>query len=261
MHVTLLGTGTSTGVPVIGCECRVCRSADGRDKRARCSVHIEARGLHLIIDTGPDFRQQALRYDLRRLDAVLYTHAHFDHTAGIDDLRPFLFGNPAAIPCYARDNTAAVLETTHHYIFGDRSYPGVPDLALHVVDGLFQVRGRYEPHARVDVLPIEALHGDLPIYGYRIGRFAYVTDASYLPESSYRRLEGLDVLVLNALRLEPHPTHFHVEAAVAAARRIGARRTYFTHMTHTLLHTEFEAALPAGMAPAYDGLSFTLPDE
>ena len=257
LRVTLLGTGTSTGVPVIGCTCRVCRSSDPRDKRTRCACYIEANGLGILIDTGPDFRQQALREGIRRLDAVLYTHHHFDHVAGIDDLRPFFFENDRAIPCYAPPNTARALYRMYAYIFADGTYPGVPRLRLHAVEGPFEVTSRYGDGGRVRVEPIEVLHGELPMYGYRIGRFAYLTDASRIPETSYERLRDLDVLVLDALRERPHPTHFSIDEAIRVARRIGARQTYFIHMTHDVLHAEVDARLPEGINLAYDGLWFT----
>ncbi|MDX1548754.1 MAG: MBL fold metallo-hydrolase [Rhodothermales bacterium] len=265
LRVTLLGTGTSTGVPVIGCRCRTCCSSDARDRRMRCACHVavEAPGggpaLHLVIDTGPDFRQQALRAGIPRVDAVLFTHHHFDHVAGLDDLRPFFFGNKAPIPCYARPNTARVLRDRFRYIFEDGSYPGVPRLALHAVEEAFTVASRYgdaAPPARV--VPVEVFHGDLPMYGYRLGRFAYLTDTNRIPEASYALLGDLDVLVLDALRHAPHPTHLSLDEAVAEAQRIGARQTYFIHMTHNVLHAEDDAALPPGINLAYDGLAFTV---
>lgn len=256
LKVTLLGTGTSTGIPVIGCQCRVCQSADPHDARTRCACHIEAGGLSLIIDTGPDFRQQAIREDIRRVDAVLFTHHHFDHVVGLDDLRPFFFGNRTPIPCFARGNTVAVLQRMFQYIFGDGSYPGVPLLALNEVDGPFEVQSRYTPDAAVQITPINVFHGELPLFGYRVGRFAYLTDTSHIPETSFALLKDLDVLVLDALRHEPHPTHFTIEDAVETAQRIGARQTYLIHMTHSILHTEENARLPDGIALGYDGLQF-----
>ena len=257
LKVTLLGTGTSTGVPVIGCTCRVCRSADPRDARTRTSCYVEVGGVHLVIDTGPDFRRQALRENIRRVDAVLFTHHHFDHIVGLDDLRPFFFDNRTPIPCYARPNTAAVLREMFRYIFRDGSYPGVANLALHEVEGAFRVQSRYTTDVAA-IEPIDVFHGDLPLYGYRIGRFAYLTDTSRIPEESFHRLQGLDVLVLDALRHEPHRTHFTIEEAVAMAQRIGARQTYFVHMTHSVLHAEEDACLPEGIALGYDGLSFSV---
>ena len=256
LRVTLLGTGTSTGVPVIGCPCRVCTSDDPRDRRLRCAAYVEVAGQGIIIDTGPDFRRQALRTGIKRVDAVLFTHHHFDHVVGLDDLRPFFFRNRRPIPCYARANTAGVLQTMFPYIFRDGSYPGVPRLELCAVDGAFEVPNRYGDGPHVQIQPVEVLHGDLPMHGYRIGAFAYLTDTSRIPETSFAQLEGLDVLVLDALRHEPHPTHFTFDEAVAAARRIGARQTYFIHMTHNVLHAEEDARLPEGIALGYDGLSF-----
>jgi len=257
MRVTLLGTGTSTGVPVIGCSCRVCRSPDARDRRTRCACHIETGGLSLLIDTGPDFRLQALRERIDRIDAVLFTHHHFDHIAGLDDLRPYFFEIRTPMPCYARPNTAAVLRRMFRYIFeSDGSYPGVPRLELCAVEAAFDVESRYKPRPPVRVVPIEVVHGTMPMFGYRVGRFAYLTDTNHIPEASYRLLDDLDVLVLDALRHEKHPTHFTISEAVAVARRIGARQTYLTHLTHSILHAEDDARLPDGIALGYDGLSF-----
>ncbi len=263
LRVTLLGTGTSTGVPVIGCRCRVCTSDDPRDTRTRCAAHVEiqtpAGPLHFVIDTGPDFRQQALRHAIPRVDAVLFTHHHFDHVVGIDDLRPYFFDNRAPIPCYADAGTAATLRQMFQYIF-DRTYPGASLLELHEVEGPFTVRGRYEPAAAVEVVPLRAFHGALPVLGYRIGRFAYLTDVSRVPEETLAQLDGLDVLVLDALRRTPHPTHFSIGEAVAVAERVGARQTYFTHMTHNVLHAEEDALLEREAGPTvalgYDGLTF-----
>jgi phosphoribosyl 1,2-cyclic phosphate phosphodiesterase len=256
LTVTLLGTGTSTGVPVIGCSCEVCTSDDRRDDRTRTSCLVETDGLGIVIDTGPDFRNQALREDIERVDAVLYTHHHFDHVAGLDDLRPYFFRQREPIPCFAGAGTARVLRSMFEYIFADGSYPGTPDLDLREIDGPFAVHARGNDGISVQVTPVEVLHGRLPMFGYRIGRFAYLTDTSHIPEASYALLEDLDVLVLDALRQEAHPTHFTVEEAVATALRIGARQTYFVHMTHTVLHERDNADLPAGIDFGYDGLRF-----
>ncbi|NND71136.1 MAG: MBL fold metallo-hydrolase [Rhodothermales bacterium] len=254
MRVTLLGTGTSTGVPVIGCDCDVCTSEDPRDTRMRCSCLIEVNGMSLLIDSGPDFRQQALSYGIKRVDAVLYTHHHFDHVAGMDDLRPFLFGNRLPIPCYARPNTSSVLRKMYNYIFSDGSYPGVPRLELKDLCGPFSMTGRYEPKSSITVTPIEVIHGELELYGYRIGDFAYVTDTNNIPDSSIEQLRNLDVLVLDALRDQPHPMHFTIDEAVQTATRIGAKKTYFIHMTHTVSHAATEKRLPENIHLAYDGL-------
>jgi phosphoribosyl 1,2-cyclic phosphate phosphodiesterase len=254
MKVTLLGTGTSTGVPVIGCTCRVCTSPDLRDRRTRCACLVEMGPMRILIDTGPDFRMQALQHGIRRVDAVLYTHHHFDHIVGVDDLRPFLFDNRTPIPCYARANTARVMRTMFSYIFEDGTYPGVPQLRMIEVAGPFRAPNRYGDGPAVEVIPVEAWHGDLPLFGYRIGAFAYLTDVNRIPEASFSLLHGLEVLVLDALRHDPHPTHFTLAEAVDTARRIGARHTWFIHMTHNLLHAEEEARLPPGLHLGFDGL-------
>lgn len=258
MQVTLLGTGTSTGVPVIGCDCRVCTSPDARDKRLRCSCVVEVNGVTIVIDTGPDFRHQALRHGLRHVDGVLFTHHHFDHIVGLDDLRPFLFRNDRPIPCFARDNTFSVIRGMFEYIFQDGTYPGVPDLGLHMIDGPFSVESRKDPSRRVKVIPLDVQHGDLPLFGYRIGAFAYLTDTNYIPGATLEQLQGLDVLVLDALREEYHPTHYSIDEAVAVAGRIGARQTYFVHMTHSILHAETDSRLPDGVNLGHDGLTFTV---
>lgn len=258
LRITLLGTGTSVGIPVIGCTCRVCTSTDPRDRRARCACWIQAGDLHLVIDTGPDFRSQVLTYGIPKLDAVLYTHHHFDHTAGLEDLRPFCFRVAEALPCYARPNIAREIRDSRRYIFCEGTYPGIPHLDLCEVTEPFPVTSRYGSYGTVQVIPIEVLHGDLPMFGYRVGRFAYLTDTSQIPERSYEQLQGVDVLVLDALRHEPHQMHFTFNEAIQAAQRIGARQTYFTHMTHTILHEEQERSLPEGIHLAYDGLTIEI---
>ena len=260
MTVTLLGTGTSTGVPVIGCTCPVCQSDDPHDTRTRCACYIDANGLGLLIDTGPDFRQQALREGFERIDAVLYTHHHFDHVVGLDDLRPFFFRNRAPLPCYAAPNTATVLRSNYDYIFGADPYPGAPRVTLHEVTTPFRVHSRHGEAVSARVIPIELYHGDLLVYGYRVNRFAYLTDVSRIPDTSFTHLDDLEVLVLDALRPESHPTHFSFDEAVSVAQRIGARQTYFIHMTHGALHAEADAALPDGINLGYDGLMFCVAD-
>lgn len=255
LDVTLLGTGTSTGVPIIGCSCRVCTSENPRDRRTRSSCLVKAGDMHILIDTGPDFREQALREQFKRVDAVLYTHHHFDHVAGMDDLRPFLFDNKTPIPCYTHPISEKVLKNNFPYIFKDGTYPSVPRLTLEPVEKPFTVHSRYED-ASVQVIPISVQHGDLPIYGFRIGRFAYLTDTSHIPEESYALLKNLDVLILDGLRHRPHRTHFSISEATAVAQRVGARETYFTHITHDVLHQEVEASLPPRIHLGYDGLSF-----
>lgn len=258
LRVTLLGTGTSTGVPVVGCTCAVCTSDDPRNRRLRCAAWIEVDGLSLLIDAGPDIRRQALAAGIRRVDAILYTHYHYDHVAGIDDLRPFCFDRPDAIPAYAHPETLTILEHLFGYVFGDERYPSAPRLALHEASAPFVVSGR-NGHTRVPVTPLEVWHGDMRVNGYRIGGFAYVTDVNHIPDDALRLLEGVDTLVLDALRHEPHPTHYSVGEAINVARAIGARRTYFTHLTHSMDHAVEDARLPDGISLGYDGLSFSVP--
>ena len=248
-RVTFLGTGTSHGVPIIGCRCAVCRSADPRDNRLRPSIHLDVDGgPGLLVDTSTDLRQQALRYDITRVDAVLFTHSHADHVMGLDELRRFNAITQRGIPVYADARTGAELTRIFAYAFRPPTGPGggVPQLGLTEIDGPFEVAG-------VRVVPVPILHGRQPILGFRIGNFAYLTDCSEVPEPSFALLEGLDLLVLDALRHRPHPTHLTVADAVAVATRIGARRTVFTHICHDLPHADTCAALPSGMALAFDG--------
>jgi len=256
VRVTILGTGTSTGVPVLTCDCEVCTSSNPKDRRLRCSCFVSVGDVNLLIDAGPDFRQQAMRAEIKQVDAVLITHHHFDHVVGLDDLRPFLFDKRTKIPCFTVGTSAAALRNMFGYIFRDGSYPGVPRLELHEVEGPFVVSNRSGNGQSVEVTPIPAVHGSLHVLGFRIGRFAYMTDVSDIPYASMGLLEDLDVLVLDALRDRPHPMHMTIEQSITLAKSIGARKTYFTHMSHEILHTELEARLPQGMAPAFDGLQF-----
>ena len=260
MRVTLLGTGTSTGIPVIGCTCRVCTSDDPRDQRLRCACLIETQDLTLLIDAGPDLRTQLLRAGTRKMDAVLMTHHHFDHVVGLDDLRPFFFANATPITCYAQPQTAGIMRQMFSYIFQDGSYPGVAKLQLQEVTESFEVQGRYDQPSGVRVQPIEAYHGNLPLFGYRVGGFAYLTDVSRIPESSFAHLQDLDVLVISALRHKPHRSHFTIAESLEVAARIGARQTYFTHMSHFIKHAEEEEKLPSGVSFGYDTLSFDVRD-
>jgi phosphoribosyl 1,2-cyclic phosphate phosphodiesterase len=257
VRVTFLGTGTSHGVPMIGCDCAVCRSTDPRDRRWRPSIYIErADGAGILVDTGPDLRAQALAFGVRRVDAILYTHGHADHVVGLDEVRRFNALRRGPIPCYADATTLGEIRQMFGYVF-DPTTPkggGVPDITLH------EISGRFRPLApdALDVVPVPIFHGDRPILGFRIGRFAYLTDCSRIPDESWPLLDDLDVLVLDALRERPHPTHFSVHEAVEASRRIGARQTYFTHICHDLPHEATCARLPEGIALAYDGQGVNL---
>ena len=252
MEVIILGSGTSMGVPVAGCDCRVCSSANPRDKRLRTSAFIRHGNQCLLIDTSIDYRQQMLRHNIRNLDAVLYTHHHVDHILGMDDLRSFNLFNRKTIPIHGTAETMKHIRRVFAYAFGEQQQvSGIPRLAIHLIDEQpFTING-------IDIVPIPLYHGKMPILGFRIGDFAYCTDVSHIPESSYDRLDGLEVLILDALRHRPHPTHFSIDEAVREAQKIGARSTYFTHISHDIYHEEVAAVLPENIHLAYDGLTFT----
>jgi phosphoribosyl 1,2-cyclic phosphate phosphodiesterase len=252
--VTFLGTGTSTGVPVVGCRCRICTSDEVKNKRLRQSVKIEAAGKHFLIDTTPDLRLQLLRDPIPRLDFVLFTHSHSDHLMGLDDIRPFNFRQRETIHAFASGPTARAIRRAFSYIWDTSSQigGGKPQLELHEVDGPFT-------HEGIEIVPIPVSHGDWTILGYRIGPFAYITDTNGIPAASMRLLEGVEVLALDGLRPSPpHPTHFTIDEAVACSREIGARTTYLIHLTHDVDHDTVEATLPDGVRLAYDGLVLEL---
>lgn len=247
MKVRILGTGTSTGVPQIGCTCEVCTSTDPRDKRLRCSALLEQDGYRLLLDCGPDFRQQMLRIPFARLDAVLLTHEHYDHVAGIDDLRPYsVFGD---VHIYADSLTVTDLKQRIPYCFVEHKYPGVPQLHLHVL----------QPHDSFDIgpfhiLPLKVMHGRLPILGYRINNMAYITDMKSIPEEELFYLEGLDFLIINGLRHEPHNTHQTIEEAALFAEKIGAKQARIIHLSHHAhRHEVVNLTLPGNIQVGYDG--------
>lgn len=252
MKVTLLGTGTSQGVPVIGCGCEVCRSLDYRDKRLRSSVYVEANGVSFVIDTGPDFRQQMLREGIQRLDAVVFTHSHKDHTAGLDDVRAYNFKQNMDMPVYGMQQVLDQLKIEFAYAFTEKKYPGIPQLKLHSLNETeFEIHG-------VKITPLPVLHLKLPVLGFRIGSFAYITDANEIPDKTYQKLKGVDVLVLNALQHEKHISHFNLDEAIQVAQKVRAGKTYFTHISHKLgLHKSVEKELPPTIFLGYDGLDFT----
>lgn len=258
MRLTFLGTGTSFGVPQIGCDCAVCRSTDPRDKRTRSGAVLEAGGSTILIDTPPELRLQLIAGGFSRIDAVVYTHEHADHINGIDDLRIFSVRRRQPLPIYGPAETLERLRASFNYIFDDavRPFEGTskPSLVVHETQP-----GRVMSVAGIDVLPLAFQHGHLRVFGYRFGNVAYLTDVKAIPDAERESLRGLDVLVLNALWWRPHPTHLSISEAVETAQALGAQRTYLTHLTHETGHAELEAELPAGVLPAYDGLTVEVP--
>lgn len=249
-----LGTGTSHGVPMIGCDCDVCRSADPRDNRLRSSICFECdAGQRVLVDTTTDLRAQALRYDLRRVDAVLFTHSHADHVMGLDEIRRFNMLSGTPMPLYGTRATLDDLRRTFSYVFASDAPRGggVPDLRLCPLEGPFCLAG-------LEIVPVPVRHGRWEVLAFRVGRFAYITDCNAIPPASMAALAGVEVLVLDALRRRPHPTHFSLDEAVAVSQTLGARETWFTHIAHELGHAATCAELPRGMALAYDGLVLDL---
>ena len=253
LTLTVLGSGTSVGVPTIGCECKVCTSADPRDKRLRPSVMVRYAGRTIIIDTGPDFRQQAIRHGIRHIDAVLYTHAHADHILGLDDLRPFNFHQREPIPIYASEHSLEIIRSVFSYVFHEgETESSRPRLETTLFDTA------PIPLFGIDVVPVPVKHGRGPCHGFRFGPLAYLTDHSAIPESSLALLAGVEMLFLDALRYKPHATHSTVEDSLATVARLKPRRTYFTHISHDLGHERAESLLPENVRLAYDGLEVTV---
>ncbi|PLX92101.1 MAG: MBL fold metallo-hydrolase [Desulfuromonas sp.] len=250
--LTLLGTGTSTGVPVIGCNCSVCRSDDPRNRRTRCSALWSWEGHHILVDTATDLRQQALRQGFTRVDAVLITHTHADHIHGIDDLRTFNFTSGAAIPLYGSTSVTTAIRRTFRYIFHDEPESGYrPRLETHSIDTPFSLFGR-------TVIPVPLQHGGGHCFGYRIGNAAYLTDCNGISDDSFSLLEGLDLVVLDALRFKPHQTHFNIPQAIEVAKKIAAKRTLLTHLSHDVDHAYHGEKLPKGIEFAFDGQTIVL---
>lgn len=251
--ITVLGSGTSVGVPTIGCHCAVCSSADPRDQRLRPSIYIRYDGHGILIDTTPDFRQQALRARIERVDAILFTHSHADHIMGLDDVRPFNFRQGGEIPIYGSQETMDNIQRCFRYIFDPRfAESAVPRLTVHNFDGApIKLFG-------LDFTPIRLCHGKGTVHGFRFGEAAYLTDHSDIPDESMEQLAGLDVLFLDALRHKPHPTHSTVERSLQSVEKLAPRRAYFTHICHDLAHARTEEALPANVHLAYDGLEITV---
>ena len=249
MKVTFLGTGTSQGVPVIACECKTCLSADPHDKRLRASILLETDDITLLFDAGPDFRQQMLRENVKKLDAIFITHEHKDHIAGMDDLRAFNYKSQDAIDVYAEERAQKTIKREFSYAFSEYQYPGIPRMRLNdIPDYKFVVKG-------INVVPIRVRHMNLEIFGFRIGNFAYITDANYVPEKSKEKLIGVKYLVINALRKEKHISHFSLSEAIDFIREISPRKAFITHISHQMgLHSAVSEELPQGIMLAYDGM-------
>ena len=275
--LTFLGTGTSHGVPMIGCGCEVCKSADPRDKRLRSSVFVEYEGLQILVDAGPDFRQQMLRAGISHLDAILLTHNHKDHTGGLDDIRAFNYLEQRASEIYCEKYVEESLRMEYGYAFAEKKYPGAPEWHVHNIDSepfTIQAGGPYEvltwshgkgylrsmagqddPVRTAEVIPIRGMHYKLPVLGYRFGNIAYCTDMNQIPESEFEKLHGLDHFVINCVKYGKHITHFSLEEAVEVAKKVGAKHSWLTHLSHQLpCYEVLQAELPEGIHPAYDGL-------
>ena len=266
LKITVLGSGTSQGVPAIGCDCAVCRSTDPRDRRTRPSILIELQDdgarepfsqavRSILVDTSTDLRAQALANDVRRIDAILFTHGHADHVLGLDETRRFNQMQKTPIGCYANAGTVDDLRRMFSYVFGKPRQlgGGVPQLRLFAIAGVFTMGG-------AEIVPVPLWHGELPVLGFRIGPFAYLTDCNRIPEESWPLLDGVRLVIIDALRERPHPTHFNIDQALAVVARIGAERAYFTHICHDLPHAATCARLPGGVQLAYDGLVLEIHD-
>ena len=251
--ITFLGTGTSHGVPVIACDCDVCTSDDPRDKRLRTSILVEHQDKIIVVDTGPDFRQQMLRSGTKKITSILFTHEHRDHMAGLDDVRAFNFVQHKKIDVYAEKRVEIALKNEFHYVFAEEKYPGIPDIEVHRIDSKpFEVEG-------IEIIPIRVMHYKLPVLGFRFGNFAYLTDTKTVPPEEMNKLQNLDVLVLNCLRKEPHISHLNLEEALQLSEKLKPGMTYLTHLSHRFgRHAIEEPLLPPTVAIAYDGLQIVV---
>lgn len=250
MKITFLGTGTSQGVPVIACDCNTCTSEDPHDKRLRTSLLLEADNVTLLFDAGPDFRQQMLREKVTWLDAIILTHEHKDHIAGLDDVRAFNYKSQSAIDIFSEDRVQKALRKEYSYVFSEIRYPGIPKMKLNQIpEHGFIVKG-------LEIMPVRVFHYHLPVYGFRIGNFAYITDANYIPEESKEKLFGVKYLVINALRKEKHISHFSLREAIDIIREISPKKAFITHVSHQMgYHAEVSKELPKGTSLAYDGMA------
>jgi phosphoribosyl 1,2-cyclic phosphate phosphodiesterase len=254
VKVTFLGTGTSQGVPLIACSCEVCRSTDERDKRLRTSILIQENNANIVIDSGPDFRQQVLRTGIQHLDALIFTHAHKDHIAGMDDIRGFNFRMKKAIDVYCTEKVEEGIRREFYYIFSENRYPGIPEIQLHRIHNSADFEA-----AGIAFTPVQVMHLHLPVLGFRTGDFAYITDANFIEPEEKEKLRGCRVLVLNALRKEKHISHFTLQEALDMIEELKPQRAYLTHISHQLgMHAKVEEELPANVRLAYDGLEITI---
>lgn len=253
MKITFLGTGTSQGIPVIACECPVCLSSDPKDNRLRSSVLIETDSISFVIDSGPDFRQQMLREKVKKLDAILFTHEHKDHISGADDVRSFNWIYKKPMDVFAEARVLSAIQREYSYVFADEKYPGVPEMTLHPIENIdFDLLG-------VSVTPVRGMHHKLPVFGYRIGDFAYLTDINYVSDEEILKLKDLDVLVVSALRKRKHLSHFNLEEALEFVNKVKPKRTFFTHISHYMgYHEEVNKELPENIRLAFDGLTIEL---
>ena len=255
MKVTFLGTGTSQGVPIIGCQCLVCKSVHPQDKRLRSSVWIQTRGKSFVIDTGPDFRQQMLRAEAKRMDAVIFTHSHKDHISGFDDIRAFNYIQKGAIDVYLEENVMSAIRRDFFYMFEEFKYPGIPEADFHIIENKTFNLGEVEIH------PVRVFHYKMPVLGFKIGGFSYITDANSIAPEELSKLKGCDVLVLNALRRETHISHFSLDEALEIVKLVNPKQAFLTHISHQLgLHSEVNKELPSNVALAYDNLQLELED-
>lgn len=251
--ITILGSGTSTGVPLIGCDCAVCKSVDAKDKRLRTSIKIQTNTTTVVIDTTPDFRYQMLRTQTTKIDAIVFTHPHRDHYAGLDDIRPFNFFSKKSMPIYANEITQEAIKRDFYYAFEKDKDAGLPEMILHTIGKESFTIGD------MPFRPIQVMHRDMPVLGFRIGDFTYITDANFIPDTELEKIKGSKLLILNALRKEAHPTHYNLEQALAVIEPLGIPKVFLTHFSHQIgLHDQVEANLPKGVHLAYDGLQLTV---